>query len=56
MKGEALGVEEKVVKVCEGVYRVEMRVVTNGAKSRWLGIEMGLRQGCPCSYFSLVFV
>ena len=41
---------EKFVKVCEGLYRgVETRVVMNGVKSRWLCIEMGLRQGCPLS-------
>ena len=34
------------VKCCSGV---EMKVVLNGAKSRWSGIETGLRQGCPLS-------
>ena len=38
-------VEDKCVKSCG----VEMRVVMNGAKSRWFGIERGLRQGCPLS-------
>ena len=42
------GVEEKFVKVCEGLYSgVETRVVMNGAKSRWFGVERGHRQGCP---------
>ena len=40
------GVEEEFVKVCEWLYSgVETRVVMNGAKSRWFGIERGLRQG-----------
>ena len=44
------GVEEKLVKVCEGLYKiVEMRAVMNGAKSRWFVVERGLRQGCPLS-------
>ena len=35
------GVDEKV---CEGLYSgVETRVVMNGAKSRWFGVERGLR-------------
>ena len=41
---------EKFVKVCEGLYSgVETRVVKNRAKSRWFGVERGLRQGCPLS-------
>ena len=44
------GAEEKFVKVCEGLLSgVEMRVVMNGVKSRWFGVERGLRQGCPLS-------
>ena len=44
------GVEEKFVKVYEGLYSgVETRVVMNGVKSRWFGVEMSLRQGCPLS-------
>ena len=40
------GVEEKFVKVCEGLYNgVETRVVINGAKSRWFGIQRCLGQG-----------
>ena len=36
------GVEEKFVKVCEGLYSgVETRVVMTGAKSRWFGVERG---------------
>ena len=36
------GVEEKFVKVYEELYSgVEMRVVLNGAKSRWFGVERG---------------
>ena len=43
-------VEEKFAKVCEWLYsRVEMKVVMNRAKSRWFGVERGLRQGCPLS-------
>ena len=43
-------VEEKFVKVCEGLYSgVETRVVMKGGKARWLGVERGLRQGCPLS-------
>ena len=43
-------VEEEFVKVCEGLYSgLEMRVVMNRAKSRWFGVERGLRQGCPLS-------
>ena len=34
--------EEKFVKVCEGLYsEVKTRVVMNGAKSRWFGVERG---------------
>ena len=34
--------------MCQGLYSVvEMRVVINGAKSRWFGVESGLRKGCP---------
>ena len=34
------GVEEKFVKVCEGLYSgVETKVVMNGAKSRWFDVE-----------------
>ena len=37
------------VKV-EGLYSgVETRVVINGTKSRWFGVERGLKQGCPLS-------
>ena len=44
------GLEEKFVKVCEGLHSgVEMRVVMNRVKSRWFGVERGLRQGCPLS-------
>ena len=44
------GVEEKFVKVCEGLYSgVETRGVMNGAKSRWFGVERDLRRGCPLS-------
>ena len=44
------GIVEKFVKVCEGLYNgMETRVVMNGAKSRWFGVERGLRQGCPLS-------
>ena len=44
------GVEEKFVRVCEGLDSgVEMRVVLNGGKSRWFAVESGLRQGCPLS-------
>ena len=44
------GVEEKFVKVCEELRSgVEMRVVMNGAKSRWFDIESRLRQSCPLS-------
>ena len=40
--------------LCEGLYSgVETRVV-NGAKSRWFGVERGLRQGCPLS--RLIFI
>ena len=40
------GVEEKFVKVCEGLYSgVETRVVMKGTKSRWFGVERDLRQG-----------
>ena len=43
------GVEENV-GVCEGLYSgVEMRVVLNGGKSRWLEVERELRKGCPVS-------
>ena len=35
------GVEEKFVKVCERYSGVETRVVMNGAKSRWFGVERG---------------
>ena len=44
------GVEDKFVKVREGLYSgVEMRVVMNGAKSKWFGVERDLRQGWPLS-------
>ena len=44
------GVEEKFVRVCEGLYNgVETRMVLNGGKSRWFVVERGLRQGCPLS-------
>ena len=38
------GVEEfiRCVKGCSGV---ETRAMINGVKSRWLGVERGLRQG-----------
>ena len=38
------GVEEKFPKVCEGCI-VETKVVINGAKSSWFGVEEGLKQG-----------
>ena len=41
------GVDEKFVRVCEGLYsRVETKVVLNGGKSRWFVVDRGLRQGC----------
>ena len=44
------GVEEKFVNVCEKLDSgMETSVVMNGAKSRWFGVERGLRQGCPLS-------
>ena len=40
----------------EGLYSgVETYVVMNGAKSRGLGVERGLRQGCPLSPL-LIFI
>ena len=40
--------------MCEGLYsRVETRVVMNGAKSRWFGVEGDLRQGCLLSPLSM---
>ena len=43
------GVEEKFVKVWEGLYSgVETRVVMNVTKSRWFGVET-CRKGCPLS-------
>ena len=42
------GVEEKFVRVCNGLYRgMERRVVLNGGKSSWFAVERRLRQGCP---------
>ena len=33
------GVEEKLVRICEGLYSgVETRVVLNGGKSRWFAV------------------
>ena len=43
-------VEEKFVRICEGLYSgVETRVVLNGGKSRWFAVERRHRQGCPLS-------
>ena len=50
-------VEEKYVKVCEGLYSgKKTRIVMNGEKSRWFGVERGLRLGCPCLHFCLIFI
>ena len=44
------GVEEKFIKVCEGLYSgVDTRVIMNGVKSRWFGVERSLKQRCPLS-------
>ena len=45
------GVEEKLVRVCEGLYSgVEMRVVLNGGKSRWFVVERGIGKKVPCRH------
>ena len=51
------GVVEKFVKVCEGLYKeVEMRLVMNGAKSRWFGAERGHRQRCSLSLLFNIYM
>ena len=42
------GVEEKFVRVGKVLYNgMEARIVTEGGRLRWFGIERYLRQGCP---------
>ena len=43
------GVEEKFVRVCEGLYMGWTRVVLNGGGLRWFAVKSGLRQRCPLS-------
>ena len=48
------GVDEKFVKVCEGLYSgVETRDVMNGMKSRWFGV---LGMASLCVHFYLIFI
>ena len=49
------GVEEKLVRVCEGLYNgMETRVVLNGGKSRRFAVERGLGKDAPCCHSYLL--
>ena len=51
------GVEEKFIKVCEWFNsEVETRIVMNGMKSKWFGIERCLRHGSLFLLFCLIFI
>ena len=50
MKMREYGVQEEFVNVCKSLYEgVAASLLLGGECSRWFGVMVGLRQGCPLS-------